>query len=155
MIHMDINSVQLTGWSERWGHSATNFQSQRPVPCEYVEGVDDNIESLIDSGSTVAATSDDQLILVVGGDTFVQENGVGYYMNDVWSAPGVKWATFTSTVEKDKWGRPRPRRRSKVVWKQESPHKTPPAGVDYYEWIACAASHVNYPGIQCDKSLYA
>ena len=53
--YMDINSVQLTGWSERWGHSATNFQSQRPVPCEYVEGVDDNIESVIDSGSTVAA----------------------------------------------------------------------------------------------------
>ena len=152
--YMDINSVQLTGWSERWGHSATNFQSQRPVPCEYVEGVDDNIESLIDSGSTVAATSDDQLILVVGGDSYVQKIGVGYYLNDVWSAPGVKWATFTSTVEKDKWGRPRPRRRSKVVWKQESPHKTPPAGVDYYEWIACAASHVNYPGIQCDKSLY-
>jgi hypothetical protein len=152
--YMDINSVQLTGWEERWAHSACNFQQQRPVPCEYVEGVDDYIESLIDSGSTVAATSDDQLILVIGGDTYRHSDGYGYYMNDVWSAPGVKWATFTSTIEKDKWGRPRPRRRSKVVWKLESQLKEPPPGVDYYTWIACAAAHVNYPGVQCDKSLF-
>ena len=148
---MDINSVQLTGWEERWGHSACNFQQQRPVPCEYPDGTD-TVESLIDSGATVAATSDDQLILVVGGDTYRREDGYGYYMNDVWSAPGVKWATFTSTVEKDKWGRPRPRRRSKTVWRLESQLKEPPPGVSYRTWIACAASRVNYAGVICNPS---
>lgn len=151
--YMNINSVQDTGWEGRWGHSACNFQQQRPVPCDYPEGTA-TVESLIDSGATVAATSDDQLILITGGDTYRQSDGFGYFRNDVWSAPGVKWATFTSTIEKDKWGRQRPRRRSKTTWKLLSPQKEPPPGVPYRKWTACAASHVNYPGVICDPSQY-
>ena len=34
---MKINSVPETPWEDRWGHSACNFQSQRMVPCNYLD----------------------------------------------------------------------------------------------------------------------
>ena len=68
--------------------------------------------------------------------------------------PGVEWKATTSTVEKTKWGEPLAKIQADMTWRRVKGTTSAPSGVDYEEWIACAASRITYGGVVCDESQY-
>ena len=134
------------------------LQKQRPAAC--AGEITPAMALLSEEDAKAAAqgsaadVADDQLILVMGGDNYDRKVGGGYLLNDVWSSPGTLWKALTSDVEVNKWGDPLPKIQSEMKWKRVKSTTSVPPGVEYDEWIACAASRVTYAGVICDDSKY-
>ena len=149
--------TEKSPWEERWGSFTAVLQMQRPAACLNVVTPTMNIlseEELENEGNKEGTDADDQLILIMGGDDYNRKDGGGYFYNDVWTSPGVKWKSVVSNVEKTKWGEPLAKIQAEMGWKKVKSTSAPPSGVDYLEWIACSASRVTYSGIICDDAKY-
>ena len=150
--------TEKTPWSRRWGLFSGVLQMQRPAACAgevtpAMAILDAEAAKAAAAGSSAAA-ADDQLIVVMGGDNYDRKAGGGYLLNDVWTSPGVLWQALTSDVEVNKWGDPLPKIQSEMKWKRVKSTTSVPSGVNYDEWIACAASRVTYAGKICDENQY-
>ena len=159
--------TELTPWEGRWGHFVGVLQLQRPPACAgevtptMSMAAEDELENDAGEGGGNSTggggsgtSADDQLIMVMGGDDYNRYDGGGYFYNDVWSSPGVLWRSIVSTVEKTKWGDPLAKIQADMRWKSVKSSSQPPSGVDYADWIACAASRVTFSGIICAANEY-
>ena len=151
--------TEKTPWAARWGLFSGVLQMQRPAACagELTPAMallsEEEAKAAAEEGSA-AETADDQLILVMGGDNYDRKQGGGYLLNDVWSTPGTLWNALTSDVETNKWGDPLPKIQADMKWKRVKGTTSVPDGVEYEEWIACAASRVTYAGVICNENQY-
>lgn len=124
--HSNTAVLPVTPWTRRHGHAVT---------------------ALDFSDAYTASTGKKARLFVLGGDSNVQGSqdlraypGGGSFKNDVWATTGIRWQVESSLLKQDKWGDQLAQLVANITWLQTNSGKTPPRGVTYDEWIACAAA---------------
>ena len=150
----NIASVPTTMFSPRYGLGAVDLLENRALPCMTAKQI--ALRNSGEASSRVDSTQGEQYILVLGGDTYLGNTGQreGGYMNDVWSFRGAQWETYPSPMQKHWRGYPLPTLVSKVAWRQVSYGYEPPVGVTYKQALACAASRIQFRGIDCIEGVH-
>lgn len=122
-------------FTPRWGHAVVILTGE--------------CRSIADSACNGQRELVDKLF-VIGGDDFDERAGGGGLLNDVFYTYGEEFATVKSEVEFNQYDEPKIRRASRLVWKQAAVQLSPPAGIKYHQWVACAVL-TSYPVVPCDE----
>jgi hypothetical protein len=105
------------GWGPRWGSAIAAMDMSEEEERQY----------------------DKSKIIMLGGDDYDVETGLGGFHNDVYASEGEAWKVYAHPRDKNKNGDAKPRVVSNTTWMQVVMDAPVPSDITYRYWISCDA----------------